>query len=128
MMIEDRDRKQWLELWHSMNDEELTDQRYELYDLAEVAERGSEPHEFVRWALAAIGKIEQRWRSPASTRDVIRDHIAAAWPDLDADVFVDALRALDRGRRELGIAEDVQEVWRGALEVAERRRDAAEDR
>lgn len=103
----------WL---RSLDADALTDYRFELYDVTELAEPDSELYEFASAALDAIGAIEAQRRA----RRDLRDMCSAAAPDVDADAFAGALPALLRAQRQLG-AVDVVEAFRGAFEVAENR-------
>jgi hypothetical protein len=103
----------WL---RSLDEAELVDVRFELYDVAEIAGRGSELYVFAEMALKAIGTLE---RQRAARRE-LREVCAFAMPDLDADDFADAVTAIFRAQKQLG-AVDVVEAFRGAIEVAERR-------
>ena len=53
--VADRGRRDWINHWRAMHLEELYDERWRLYDAADVAEPNGELLEFVRWALTVSG-------------------------------------------------------------------------
>ena len=113
MIVEDRSPAEWLEYWRSLTDDELLDERFRCYDAAELAERDSELHAFVKWAVAQIVSLECQ-RAACQT-------VALVLPEVDAATFVEAAIAINRGRRQLELERDVNAVLVGAYEVAERR-------
>ena len=60
-MIADRSGPDWVAHWRAMSDDELLDERFRLFDFAEIVDRGSPEHEFVRAALQAIAAIRLPW-------------------------------------------------------------------
>jgi hypothetical protein len=104
----------WL---RSLNLDELRDFRFELYDRAEIAPKGSDVYEFARAAVRVVCVLELRLEA----REELRSLLAAAVPDVDADVFADALVALNAAQRQLDSAPNVVETFNAALEVAQRR-------
>lgn len=109
-MILDRRPHEWLEHWLGLTDDELIDERFALYDVAEVAEPDSDLGAFARWALSLIACIER-----------LRSIARSEWRDVDASAFTTAFVAIGAFARELDSVARVAEVVEGALEVAQRR-------
>jgi hypothetical protein len=126
MSVCDRDGHEWIAHWQAMTDDELLDERFRLYDLAEDLEPGSAVYEFARGALNAIGRLERHRTFRRTFQAIAR----VGLPDLDAELFADALIEINRFRLLLGEELDAAttaEVFRGAIEVAERRAQAVGD-
>jgi hypothetical protein len=108
----------WL---RSLSLDELRDFRFELYDRAEIASKGSDVHEFACAAVRVVCLFERRLEA----REALRGILAASVPDVDADVFADAFLALNTAHRQLDMDDpDVVETFNAAFEVAQRRAEA----
>ena len=104
----------WL---RSLSLDELRTYRFELYDRAEIAPKGSDVYEFARAAVRVVCLFERRLEAHEELRGIL----AAAVPDVDAAVFADAFVELSAARRELDSGTGPVETFRAALEVAQRR-------
>jgi hypothetical protein len=107
----------WL---RSLSLDELRDYRFELYNRAEIAPKGSDVYEYARAAVRVVCLFERRLEA----REELRGILAAAVPDVDADVFADAFLELNTWRRELDSGTHVVETFDAAFEVAQRRAEA----
>lgn len=113
----DRDRTDELVAWftdwaRSLDDDELRDARFDLYDGLELAPNAPA----LLAALTTIEALEQQRVFRRSLRNAAR----VAAPDIDADAFAEALFALVRAQRQLyGETGDAVEVFGAALQIAE---------
>lgn len=107
----------WVE---SLDDEELTTYRYELYARAEIADSSSHTYMFAEAALKVMCAHERR----RALQRELNFACEMAAPDVDPEAFTEALFILARAQRQLDSDPDAAGVFAGALEVAERRAEA----
>jgi hypothetical protein len=102
-----------------MSEDELRDYRLELYNRLEVADPASQTAVFADAALKMVYAMEKR----AQLRRTLRDSCSAAAPEVDADVFVDALFAINGMSRELGDSSGAVEIISAAFDAAQARKE-----
>ncbi len=116
MAVQDRDYGEWLEHYNAMSEDELCDERYRLYDLAEDLDDGDGMREFARWAVKTIRAVEQY-------RQICR-RLA---PDVEPQALGGYFLTLYRAKRQLGSDTSLEEILESAIDLARHQPDQPKD-